>query len=238
MKAFLTRALAFSFPCLAIAQVASLQITVLDGEGAAHPAGAHISSPLTVQVTDDRGQPVAEAAVTFQLPANGPGGLFSNGLRTDFAITDGSGRATVQSIQLNRNGGQFSIRITAVKQLTRDLGKGLHSVQQARATVVSFQSIVDTRLTPDAPAEPAAIGTPAEIATPAAPSAERSAEIMPVTDRPGPRIGKKWIVLAAIAAACAGAATAWAVTRSINVKVSAPTATTTIGTPTVIIGNP
>src|ERR1700683_5108494 len=119
MKAFLTRALVFVFPCVAIAQVASLQIKVLEGEGAAHPAGVHLSRPITVQVTDDTGQPVAGAAVSFQLPPEGPSGLFSNGLRTDLAITDAEGRATIDSIQLNRDGGQFRIRITAVKDRAR-----------------------------------------------------------------------------------------------------------------------
>ena len=123
MKAFITSVLVFAFPYVAIAQIASLQITVLEGEGATHPPGAHVSRPITVQVTDDTGQPVAGAAVSFQLPPEGPSGLFSNGLRTDLAITDAAGRATIQSIQLNRTSGQFPIRITAVKQLTRDLGR-------------------------------------------------------------------------------------------------------------------
>src|SRR6202161_187540 len=119
MKAFLTRALVLAFPCVAVAQIASLQIKVLEGEGAAHPAGAHISRPLTVQVTDDMGHPVAGAAVSFQLPPEGPSGLFSNGLRTDLVLTDASGRASVHSMQLNRTAGQFRVRITVVKEQSR-----------------------------------------------------------------------------------------------------------------------
>src|ERR1700684_970005 len=150
MKAFLTRALVLAFPCVAVAQIASLQIKVLEGEGAAHPAGAHISRPLTVQVTDDMGQPVAGAAVSFQLPPEGPSGLFSNGLRTDLAITDAAGHATIHSIQLNRNGGQFRIRITAVKE-------------QARAGIVSFQYINEKGpVAPVAPTVPVAPATSVE----------------------------------------------------------------------------
>jgi len=238
MKAFLTRALVFAFPCVAVAQIASLQIRVLEGEGAAHPAGAHISRPLTVQVTDDMGQPVAGAAVRFQLPPEGPGGLFSNGLRTDLAITDTAGRASIQSIQLNRTSGQFPIRITAVKQLTRDLGEGLHAVIQARGRIVAFLYTSDNRPTPVAPAEPAPISTPSLQAVPAGPSAERSTEITPTTAKMEPRSSKKWIVLAAIMAACAGAAVAVVVSRA-NSSRSLPTGSPpAIGAPTITIGNP
>jgi hypothetical protein len=236
MKVFLTRALVFAFPCVAIAQIASLQIKVLEGEGAAHSAGAHISAPLTVQVTDDMGQPVAGAAVSFQLPLEGPSGLFSNGLRTDLAMTDAAGRASIQSIQLNRNGGQFRIRITAVKELTRDLGKGLHAVVQARAAINSFQYIDDNRPTPVAPAT---LAEPTAMAMPATSSAERSADITPTPAKMAPRSSKKWIVLAAIAAAAAGAAVALVVSRSTSSKSSSgASSTATIGTPTITIGNP
>ena len=241
MKAFLTRALVFAFPCVAVAQIASLQIKVLEGEGAAHPAGAHISRPLTVQVTDDTGQPVAGAAVSFQLPPDGPSGLFSNGLRTDLAITDTAGRASIHSIQLNRNGGQFRIRITVVKE-------------QARAGIISFQYISEKGATPVAAAAPAA---------PAEPSAERSAEppaaepppaeppaarpsatverspgITPTTAKMGPRIGKKWIVLAVVVAVAAGAA-AFAVSRGSGSKSSTVSSSVvSVGAPTITIGNP
>jgi hypothetical protein len=224
---------------VAIAQIASLQIKVLEGEGAAHTAGAHVSRPLTVQVMDDMGQPVAGAAVSFQLPPDGPSGLFSNGLRTDLAITDTAGRATIQSIQLNRTGGQFPIRITAVKQLTRDLGEGLHAVVQARGGIVVFQYINDDRPTPVAPAEPAPISMPSPQAAPRGPSAERSADITPTTAKMEPRSSKKWIVLAAIVAACAGAAAAVAVSRASSKSSSTgPGSTATVGAPTITIGNP
>jgi hypothetical protein len=239
MKALFTRALVFAFPCVAIAQIASLQIKVLEGEGAAHPAGAHISRPLTVQVTDDMGQPVAGAAVSFQLPPEGPSGLFSNGLRTDLAITDAAGRATIHSIQLNRDSGQFRIRITVVKE-------------QARAGIISFQYISDTRPTPVAPAAPAPPAAPAEPSAersagpPAAepPSAEpaatvaRSPGITPTTAKMGSRIGKKWIVLAVVVVVAAGAA-AFAVSRA-GAKSSSTVSSSvvSISPPTITIGNP
>src|SRR5580658_7332520 len=130
MKAFFAGALVLALPCVAMAQIAVLHIKVLDGEGAVHPAGAHITLPLTVEVTDETGRPVAGAAVSFQLPPEGPSGLFSNGLRTDLVLTDASGHASIHSVQLNRAGGQFRIRITAVKE-------------QARAGAVSLQYIAE-----------------------------------------------------------------------------------------------
>jgi hypothetical protein len=232
MKAFLTRALVFAFPCVAVAQIAILQIKVLDGEGAAHPAGAHVSRPLTVQVTDDMGQPVAGAAVSFQLPPEGPSGLFSNGLRTDLAITDTAGHATIHSIQLNRTGGQFRIRITAVKE-------------QARAGIVSFQYIKDAEPVPVAPPTPPETPAPAAPAEPSAERAagpaatvERSAGITPTTAKMGLQISKKWIVLAAVAVA-AGAAVL-VVTRASSSKGASSGVNTaaSVGTPTITIGNP
>jgi hypothetical protein len=240
MKAFLIRALVFVVPCMASAQIASLQITVLEGEGAAHPIGEHISRPLTVRVMDDRGQPVAGAAVNFQLPPVGPSGVFSNGLRTDLVITDADGRATIQSIQLNRIAGQFPIRITTVKQLTRDLGEGLHAVVQARGRTISIQYNYANRPTPVAPVEPSPTvnGSPAMQPEPAGPSAERSTEITPTTAKMEPHSSKKWIVLAFIAAACAGAAVAVVVSRPRSSTPAPPSPIVSIGVPTITIGNP
>jgi len=242
MKAFLISALVFAVPCVATAQIASLQIRVLEGESAAHPAGAHISRPLTVQVTDDMGQPVAGAAVSFQLPPEGASGLFSNGLRTDLVITDGDGRASIQSIQLNRTAGQFPIRITAVKQLRRDLGEGLHAVVQARGAIVSILYNNANRPAAIVPAEPSptASALPAALAEAGGSSAERSTEITPTTAKMEPRSSKKWIVLAAIAAACAGAAVAVVVSRARSSATSSTgtSSTITIGAPTITIGNP
>ena len=112
----------------AAAQVAILQIQVVAGEGTVYPAGARAGRAVTVAVTDETGRPVAGAAVSFHLPEDGPGGTFVNGLRTDVAITDAQGRASVRGFQANRLPGRFQIRIVASKE-------------QARAGTVSFQYI-------------------------------------------------------------------------------------------------
>jgi hypothetical protein len=115
---------------LATAQVATLQIQVVEGEGAVHAPGSRIARPLTVEVTDERGGPVAGAAVSFHLPEQGPGGTLANGLRTDVAMTDGQGRVSLRGLQVNRLPGRFGIRIVASKE-------------QARAGLISAQYVAE-----------------------------------------------------------------------------------------------
>ncbi len=79
-------------------------------------------------ITDETGRPVEGATVSFTLPAEGPGGVFSSGGRTEIAATHADGRAAVWGMQWNRTAGPFEIRITAVKG-------------PARAGVVSSQSL-------------------------------------------------------------------------------------------------
>src|SRR5579863_3088175 len=115
-------------PWLLTAQTSALHITVVSGEDATHPAGAHVPKPITIEVTDAAGQPVEGARTSFQLSEEGPGGVFFSGLRTDLAMTDSHGRATVRGFQLNRTPGPFNVRVTAAKE-------------QVRAGIVVRQSI-------------------------------------------------------------------------------------------------
>src|SRR5450755_3043480 len=169
MKAFLARALLLAWPCVAIAQVAVLQIKVLEGEGTVHAAGARIPHPVTVEVTDESGRPVAGAAVSFQLPSEGPSGLFSNGLRTDLVLTDAAGRAAVHSMQLNRTGGPFRIRITAVKELARAGAISTQYIGESHnATVASVKPAAST---PQAPPQSTPQSTPQATPPQASPQA-------------------------------------------------------------------
>ena len=124
-------ALAVALGEAAKAQIAILQIQTIDGEGAVHAPGSHASRFLTVEITDETGRPVPGAAVSFHLPEDGAGGTFPNGLRTDIAVSDGNGRATLHNLTLNRVPGRFQIRITAAKE-------------QARAGIVSFQYVAES----------------------------------------------------------------------------------------------
>ena len=114
------------------AQVAIVQIRVIAGDGAVHQPGARSMRALTVEITEETGKPVAGAAVSFHLPESGPGGLFLNGLRTEVAITDVQGHATLRGMLANRTPGRFQIRI-------------LVSREQARAGTISFQYIAEPR---------------------------------------------------------------------------------------------
>ena len=105
-----------------------LTIRVAEGDGAAYPIGSRATRGVTVLVTDETGRPVEGATGSFTLPAEGPGGVFSSGSRSQIAATRADGRAAVWGMQWNRTAGPFEIRITAVKG-------------QARAGVVSSQSL-------------------------------------------------------------------------------------------------
>ena len=143
---WLVRALVCVLPIAAAAQV--FEIRVLEGDGAVHGPGSRSARPLTVAVTDEMGKPLAGAAVSFQLPADGPGGTFSNGLRTDVAVSDDRGIAAARMLFLNRSQGPFGIRITVAKD-------------NIRAGAVSRQYISDSK----SAAVPHA-GTPVEMRKP------------------------------------------------------------------------
>jgi hypothetical protein len=94
---------------------AVLQIRIVEGEGAVYSLGSRATRGITVQIGDETGRPVEGAAVSFQLPANGPGGTFSNGARSEIVNTKADGSAAVWGMQWNRMPGAFEVRITAMK---------------------------------------------------------------------------------------------------------------------------
>jgi hypothetical protein len=98
---------------------AVLTIRVVQDNGPVHIVGSRGSSVLTVEVIDDAGNPVENAAVSFRLPASGPGGVFSTGLATEVAITGRDGRAVLSGVRFNKTAGPFDIRVTAVKGQVR-----------------------------------------------------------------------------------------------------------------------
>jgi hypothetical protein len=108
-----------------------VQLKVIEGEGTVYRTGTRATRGLTVLVTDEAGKPVANAAVSFRLPEDGAGGVFSSGLRTEVITTGVDGRATVWGMQWNKTAGPVEIRITAVKD-------------QARAGLVSTQYLSDS----------------------------------------------------------------------------------------------
>lgn len=133
MKLSLPAAVLFwALPHLATSQVAVLHIQVIEGEGAVNMPGARSARPPAVEITDETGRPVEGASVSFHLPEEGPGGTFGNGLRTEVALSDARGRASLHILQLNRIPGRVEIRIIVAKE-------------QARAGTISFQYIAQPK---------------------------------------------------------------------------------------------
>ena len=98
---------------------AALQIRVVEGEGAIYQIGSRATRGLTVEVSDETGKPVEGATVSFRLPEDGAGGVFSTGAKTEIVTTHADGRAAVWGMQWNRSAGSFEVRITALKGQTR-----------------------------------------------------------------------------------------------------------------------
>jgi len=108
-----------------------VQLKVVEGEGIVYRAGTRATHGLTVLVTDEAGQPVQNASVSFRLPDSGPSGVFSSGLRTEVVTTGADGHASAWGMQWNKTAGPVEIRITAVQD-------------QARAGIISTQYLSDT----------------------------------------------------------------------------------------------
>ncbi|MBV9768846.1 MAG: hypothetical protein JOZ32_04685 [Bryobacterales bacterium] len=123
-------ACALAFAATANASVI-VQLRVVEGDGATYRTGTRATKGITVLVTDENGQPVNMAAVSFRLPDQGASGVFSSGLRTEVVTTGPDGRASVWGMQWNKTAGPVEIRITAVKE-------------QARAGLMTTQYLSDT----------------------------------------------------------------------------------------------
>lgn len=97
----------------------TLQIQVLDGADAVYPLGSRATRGVTVLVRDEAGRPVEGATVSFSLPAQGPGGVFASGARTEIVQTASDGRAAAWGMRWNRSPGEFALRVTAMKGQAR-----------------------------------------------------------------------------------------------------------------------
>lgn len=123
-----------SAACVLGADTASplvIQLRVVEGEGASYAAGSRATRGLSIRVTDETGNAVDGAAVSFQLPAEGPSGAFPGGGKTTIVTTKG-GIASVWGMQWNRITGTFNINVTASKG-------------QARASIVVPQNLSDAK---------------------------------------------------------------------------------------------
>jgi hypothetical protein len=101
------------------ADFAILHLKIVEGEGMVYAPGSRATRGITVEATDETGQPVRGVAVSFQLPENGPSGEFISGSRTEIATTKDDGRTGVWGMRWNKVPGTLTIRITAAKDGVR-----------------------------------------------------------------------------------------------------------------------
>jgi hypothetical protein len=222
---FIAGLLIIASPAMMWAQTGMIHIRVVEGEGASYAAGSRATQPLVVEVTDETGKPLAGAAVSFHFPEQGPSGLFVNGLRTDLAITDAGGRASIRSFQLNRTAGSFQLRIVASKD-------------QARAGIVSSQNIAEPK---NGPAIPTGNPIAARAPTDSQASGERKTPVRPVVTRPR-HSARKWVLIGLVVAGAAAGGTVARSRASFPGTQAAVTATTApnlgVGIPIVTLVNP
>jgi hypothetical protein len=106
-------------PLWAAAQSPVLELQVLAGEGARHALGSRAAKFLIIKVTDDLGKPIPGALVSFLLPEEGPGGVFSNGLHTEVVSAAADGTAVAPPVRWNQLPGDFEIRVVAATEQSR-----------------------------------------------------------------------------------------------------------------------
>jgi hypothetical protein len=97
------------------ADPATLQIRIVEGDGAVYALGSRATRGITVEVTNETGKPMDGVSVTFQLPEEGASGTFPNASKSKMATSGSDGRASVWGMQWNRTAGSIEVRITATK---------------------------------------------------------------------------------------------------------------------------
>src|SRR5512141_235163 len=91
----------------------SLQILIVEGEGAINNVKQRVNREPIVQVEDENHKPVAGAAIIFFLPNQGPGGTFANGSTTLTTTSNAQGQAVARGIRFNNQAGSMQIRVAA-----------------------------------------------------------------------------------------------------------------------------
>jgi hypothetical protein len=91
----------------------SLQIVIVEGEGAINNVKQRVNREPIVQVEDENHKPVAGAAVIFFLPNQGPGGAFASGSSSLTTTTNAQGQAVARGIRFNNQAGSMQIRVAA-----------------------------------------------------------------------------------------------------------------------------
>jgi len=94
----------------------TLNLVIVEGDGAINNLRQRTAREPIVQVEDENHKPVAGAAVLFLLPDRGAGGTFADGSHSLSVVTNAQGRAAARGIHLNGTQGQFQIEVSASYQ--------------------------------------------------------------------------------------------------------------------------
>jgi len=110
---FLVPLLSLPLSSIALSQTApaSLNLVIVEGDGAINNIRQRTAREPIVQVEDENHKPVAGAVVVFLLPNQGAGGAFANGSHSLTVITDEQGRAVARGLRPNTVQGQFQIHV-------------------------------------------------------------------------------------------------------------------------------
>ena len=236
MKAFLARALVVAFPCMAMAQIAVLQIKVLEGEGVVHPAGARIAQPLDGG-SDGRDR-TAGGWRGSQFPASARRPQRS--ILKRIAHRSGAHRRVRPRLH--------SFRATEpVRRAVSDpdyggegagpRGRGFHFSTSARTTTGrgGFGQAGSRRQSAGSAAQ--ARRSPARSRPRRRKGRRDPARSRLPPPRWGPASHKKWFMLAAIVAAGAGVAFLGVSRAAASKPRQSPASVVSIGTPAVTVGN-
>jgi hypothetical protein len=93
-----------------------LRIIPLEVNNAVNYIPLLTATPPVVEVRDENERPLEGAAVTFRLPASGPGANFGETKTTQTGVTDARGQVGVTGYTLNKQPGRFVIEVTATHE--------------------------------------------------------------------------------------------------------------------------
>ncbi|MGH7139435.1 MAG: hypothetical protein ACREHD_27130 [Pirellulales bacterium] len=235
-------------------QTAALRIGIVDRDAASLAAGSRARKGYTVRVTDSSGKPVPDAAVACRLPDSAPTGTFAQGSHSAVLFTGADGRAHISGIQWGVAAGTVFMRVTANKGIAhagmlveQTLAPAVAASEPPAVapsgppvvSVIHWQREAEHPLARrEVPREDAAVlarQTPPAIAAP-----DQPPEVSITKPPPGAKVGhsskKKWIILALVAGAAAGAVGFAAKGKSASSGSS--TMQMSIGTPTISVGKP
>ena len=230
------------------------QIRMVGADQKSVQVGSRSISGFKVEVTDSAGTSIKDAAVVFRLPDIGATGTFADGSHSAVAYTNSSGIAETGPVQWSGAPGSATLRITATKTNS-------HAGLLFEQAVTSNQPEI-AQLAAPAAAKPTLPPAPAQVVSPEAPvivssspasattaakpdtstpiAKEPSVSVTRTSNQPGisQHSGKtKWFIIAAVAAG-AGIGFAMAGKGKSSGSTSTQTSGTSIGSPTVSIGNP